>query len=84
MRKRISINRRYKREPGGSTTAQTMTEIFEEFMLIKKSEGLARRTIAEYSLKYYKYFKEYVGRELSAEEMTTELSPAGLSICSRK
>ncbi|MDE3838633.1 integrase [Bacillus methanolicus] len=72
MRKRTGLNRRFKREASTSTTAYTMTEMFEEFMLIKKGEGLARRTIAEY-YENYKYFKNYVGRELSAEEMTTEL-----------
>ncbi len=50
----------------------TMSEMFEEFMLVKKGEGLAKRTISEH-YKHFEYFQTYVQRELSAEEMTTEL-----------
>lgn len=46
--------------------------MFEEFMLVKKGEGLAKRTIAEHYTNF-RYFKDYIGRELSADEMTTEL-----------
>ncbi|NMD69592.1 tyrosine-type recombinase/integrase [Bacillus sp. DNRA2] len=49
-----------------------MSDMFDEFMLIKKGEGLARRTIDEYYINY-RYLKEYIGREITAEEMTTEL-----------
>ncbi|WP_066307835.1 tyrosine-type recombinase/integrase [Bacillus sp. FJAT-29814] len=50
----------------------TMSEMFEEFMLIKKGEGLAKRTI-EGHYQNFGYFKDYMNAELSAEEMTTEL-----------
>ncbi|WP_260631356.1 site-specific integrase [Neobacillus niacini] len=50
----------------------SMTEMFEEFMLIKKGEGLAKRTITEH-YNNFGYFKDYINRELLADEMTTEL-----------
>jgi integrase/recombinase XerD len=50
----------------------TITEMFEEFMLVKKGEGLAKRTIAEH-YNNFGYFQDYINRELSADEMTTEL-----------
>jgi integrase/recombinase XerD len=49
-----------------------MTEMFDEFMLIKKGEGLAKRTIAEH-YNNFGYFKDYMNRELLSDEMTTEL-----------
>src|SRR4051812_34108355 len=51
---------------------QTMTDMFDEFMLVKKGEGLAKRTIDEY-YQNYRYLKNYIGKELTADEMTTEL-----------
>ncbi|WP_210367888.1 site-specific integrase [Bacillus sp. REN3] len=50
----------------------TMSEMFEDFMLVKKGEGLAKRTIAEH-YKHFEYFRDYEQRELTADEMTTEL-----------
>ncbi|MEH6991745.1 phage integrase SAM-like domain-containing protein [Neobacillus drentensis] len=50
----------------------SMTEMFEEFMLVKKGEGLAKRTIREH-YNNFGYFKDYINRELLADEMTTEL-----------
>ena len=41
-------------------------------MLVKKDEGLAKRTIQEH-YNNFGYFKIYIGKELSAEEMTTGL-----------
>ncbi len=66
--------RKYKRGAKGksATDMLSMTEMFEEFMLLKKGEGLARRTIEEYYVNY-QHLMDYIGRELSAEEMTTEL-----------
>ncbi|PLS08627.1 integrase [Neobacillus cucumis] len=46
--------------------------MFEEFMLIKKGEGLAKWKIQEH-YNNFGYFKSYIGKELSADEMTTEL-----------
>lgn len=66
--------RKYRRETISRLAAHTMsmTEMFEEYMLLKKGEGLARRTIDEYYINY-QHLMNYFGRELSAEEMTTEL-----------
>nr|WP_285890746.1 site-specific integrase [Mesobacillus subterraneus] len=50
----------------------TMSEMFEEFMLVKKGEGLAKRTLSEH-YKHFEYFRDYEQRELTADEMTTEL-----------
>ncbi|MBV7505651.1 tyrosine-type recombinase/integrase [Bacillus sp. sid0103] len=49
-----------------------MTEMFERFMLLKKSEGLARRTIKEYYVNY-DYFLRYTSGDLKQEELTIEL-----------
>lgn len=50
----------------------TITEMFEEFMLVKKGEGLAKRTLKEHHT-HFGYFKDYIKREISADEMTTEM-----------
>jgi integrase/recombinase XerD len=55
-----------------SELSLSMTEMFDEFMLIKKGEGLAKRTIAEH-YNNFGYFKDYMNRELLSDEMTTEL-----------
>jgi integrase/recombinase XerD len=72
--------RRVKREAktvnvGGY--AYSISEMFEQFMLIKKGEGLAKRTIKEYY--NFQYFIDYIGRELSAKEMTTEVFTGWIS-----
>lgn len=41
-------------------------------MLIKKGEGLAKRTIKEHYANF-RYLKDYLGRELTAEEMSTDI-----------
>ncbi|WHY93735.1 site-specific integrase [Neobacillus cucumis] len=68
MRKGLRRNKR----AASSEILMTMTEMFEEFMLIKKGEGLAKRTIQEHYV-HFGYFKDYIGRELTADEMTTDL-----------
>jgi integrase/recombinase XerD len=50
----------------------SISEMFEEYMLVKKGEGLAKRTIAEH-YKNFTYLKDYLRAEISASEMTTEL-----------
>lgn len=67
MRKGI---RRYKREHTDDV-ALLMSEMFDEFMLVKRGEGLARRTLEEH-VKHFEYLIDYIGRDLSAEEMTTD------------
>ncbi|WP_102346840.1 tyrosine-type recombinase/integrase [Bacillus sp. Marseille-P3661] len=49
----------------------TMREMFENFMIIKKSEGLSKRTIDEYYINF-DYFLRYTGDDLTGEQMTTE------------
>jgi integrase/recombinase XerD len=66
--------RKYKREGVVNlkkTENLTMNEMFEQFMFLKKSEGLAKRTIQEYYV-HYDYFLKYSGGDLSSDEMTTE------------
>jgi integrase/recombinase XerD len=48
-----------------------ISEMVEQFMLIKKGEGLGKRTIYKYYVNF-QYFKDYIGRELSSKEMKTE------------
>lgn len=45
---------------------------FDEFMLIKKGEGLAKRTITDH-YNNFGYFKDYIKCELLPDEMKTEL-----------
>lgn len=70
------VNRKLKRESTlpkvNVSDDYTMSEMFERFMLIKKSEGLARRTIKEYYVNY-EYFLRYTGGDLKQEELTMEL-----------
>jgi len=68
---RKALGRRYVRKSTVEISL-TITDMFEEYMLIKKGEGLAKRTIAEH-YSNFEYFKGYIGRELSADEMTTEI-----------
>lgn len=70
MRKK-AIVRKYKRETSDETHL-TMNEMFEQFMFIKRAEGLAPRTLKEYQVNY-EYFLRYVNEDLSSEEMTVEL-----------
>ncbi|MGD6854492.1 tyrosine-type recombinase/integrase [Bacillus infantis] len=69
MRK-ATMRRFNRRQP--SEVPKTITEMFEEFMIVKKGEGLAKRTIAEHYA-HFGYFKDFLNREITAEEMTTEL-----------
>src|SRR6478609_1731988 len=50
----------------------TMSEMFERFMWEKQSEGLAKRTIEEYFI-HFKWLFDFLGEDLSSEEMTTEV-----------
>lgn len=73
--------RRVKREAKSENVggyAYSISEMFEQFMLIKKGEGLAKRTIKEY-YNNFQYFMEYIGRELAAKEMTTEVFTGWIS-----
>lgn len=63
--------RRYKRE-ANSDVPLLMSEMFEEFMLIKKGEGLSKRTIEEH-YKNFDYLGRYLERDLTADEMTTPI-----------
>lgn len=68
---RKGLKRRYARSTAVDIP-MTMTEMFENYMLVKKGEGLAKRTIDEHYANYG-YLKDYLQAELTAEEMTTEL-----------
>lgn len=68
---RKGLQRRYKRESAVNNPL-TMTEMFEEYMLVKKGEGLAKRTISEHYTNYG-YLIDFLQGELTAEEMTTEV-----------
>jgi integrase/recombinase XerD len=69
MRKNLS---RRKKSGSIEDVSISISQMFEDYMLIKKGEGLAKRTIAEH-YNNFGYFKEFINRELSADEMTTEL-----------
>lgn len=68
---RKGLQRRNRREVTNDISL-SITEMFEEFMLIKKGEGLVKSTLSGH-YQHFGYFKDYIQRELSAEEMTTEL-----------
>ncbi|MDQ0154985.1 tyrosine-type recombinase/integrase [Robertmurraya andreesenii] len=68
---RKGLQRRYARKET-SEFPLTMTEMFEQYMLVKKGEGLAKRTIEEHYTNFT-YLKDYLNAELSADEMTTEV-----------
>jgi integrase/recombinase XerD len=73
--------RRLKRETKSAeigSYAYSISEMFEQFMLIKKGEGLAKRTIKEY-YNNFQYFMDYIGRELPSKEMTTEVFSGWIS-----
>ncbi|WP_026566657.1 hypothetical protein [Bacillus sp. UNC41MFS5] len=57
---RKGLQRRVKRAVPVKVTI-TITEMFEEFMLVKKGEGLAKRTIQEHYNKFG-FFKTYIGK----------------------
>ncbi|MFD2638442.1 tyrosine-type recombinase/integrase [Piscibacillus salipiscarius] len=50
----------------------SMSEMFEQFMFIKKTEGLAKRTIEEYYVNF-NYLLDYTEGDLTSNQMTTEL-----------
>ncbi|NMD69616.1 tyrosine-type recombinase/integrase [Bacillus sp. DNRA2] len=70
--------RKYKRGQAGKRTTRkvmesfSLFEMFERFMLFKKTEGLASRTINDYYTNF-DYFKEFIGEDLSVDVITTEL-----------
>jgi integrase/recombinase XerD len=69
MRKNLT---RRNRLGSNDDVSSSMSQMFEDYMLIKKGEGLAKRTIKEH-YNNFGYFKEFIKRELSADEITTEL-----------
>ncbi|WP_227936037.1 tyrosine-type recombinase/integrase [Alkalihalobacillus deserti] len=50
----------------------TLHEMFEKFMVYKRTEALANRTINDY-YKHFDYFKEYLRNDLTSEEITSDL-----------
>ncbi|MEH7392184.1 hypothetical protein [Bacillus sp. JJ1474] len=74
---RKGLTGRYKRETI-TDISMLMTEMFEEFMIVKKGEGLAKRTISEH-YKNFSYLMNYLGRDLKADEMKTEVFTVWIS-----
>lgn len=69
--------RKYKRGEGIKSIKKvtdnfTLFELFERFMSVKKTEGLATRTIEDYFTNF-SYFKNYLAEDLPAEEITIEV-----------
>ncbi|MEH7116954.1 tyrosine-type recombinase/integrase [Neobacillus vireti] len=54
------------------TESFTMCEMFERFMWFKQSEGLAPRTIEEYTI-HFQWLMDYLGEDLSREQMTLDV-----------
>lgn len=50
----------------------TLTEMFERFMEVKKTEGLAKRTIEDHYL-HFSHFCEFIERDLKKEEITADV-----------
>jgi integrase/recombinase XerD len=57
---------------GRQPVSLTMAEMFERFMLFKKTEGLTKVTINDYYL-HYNYLLEFLERDIEKEEMTIDL-----------
>jgi integrase/recombinase XerD len=57
---------------GRQSASLTMAEMFERFMLFKKTEGLTKVTINDYYL-HYNYLLEFLERDIEKEEMTIDL-----------
>lgn len=49
----------------------TLNEMFVKFMTVKKTDGLAPRTIDEYYM-HYDNLKEFLGEDMTNENITTE------------
>ena len=62
---RTSVNK----EENGDTP---MEQLFEDFMLVKRGEGLSKRTIEGY-YQNYDYFTRYAGDDIMRNDMTLEL-----------
>ena len=63
--------RKFVRKSSDENNSLLMSEMFEQFMLVKKGEGLAGRTLEEY-YKNFDYFMRYTESDLTKEEMTLE------------
>ncbi|ADU30391.1 tyrosine-type recombinase/integrase [Evansella cellulosilytica] len=50
----------------------SLTEMYERFLLFKKSEGLSKQTLFDYDV-HFKYLLDFLERDLMADEMTTEI-----------
>lgn len=69
--------RKYKRGQGTNNVRRisehlTLSEMFEKFISVKKTEGLATRTIHDY-LTHFDYFKSFLGEDLSKDEITLDI-----------
>lgn len=50
----------------------SLTEMFERFMAVKRTEGLSRRTIEEYEV-HFGYLLGYLGSDLAMDEITADV-----------
>ncbi|KEO82215.1 phage integrase SAM-like domain-containing protein [Tumebacillus flagellatus] len=50
----------------------TLVEIFERFMVQKRTEGLAIRTVEEYH-QHFGYLLDYLTQDISCEEVTPDM-----------
>jgi integrase/recombinase XerD len=70
--------RKFKRTKSQTTSTKTsmnemtLDEMFNAFMIVKKSEALAPRTISDY-YNNFNYFKEFIGKDLNRCEITKDV-----------
>ncbi|WHY88202.1 phage integrase SAM-like domain-containing protein [Neobacillus novalis] len=68
---KIREGSRQKKTKAIDTNVLSLDEMFNKFMIAKKTEGLAPRTIEEY-YKHYDNLKEFLGEDMTNENVTTE------------
>jgi integrase/recombinase XerD len=72
-RKRVKVKgEKYTTRKPVTPVDLSITEMFERFMDVKKTEGLAKRTIDDHYL-FFTYFCEFVECDLKNEEITVEV-----------
>jgi integrase/recombinase XerD len=76
MKKRITTRKFTRNSKGGESLDfsedLTLESMFEDFMLLKRGEGLSTRTIDGY-YQNYDYFTRFAGKEVMRSEITLEL-----------
>jgi integrase/recombinase XerD len=71
-----NAKRIYRRNTGKSISAAfaslTLAEMFERFMNVKRTEGLARKTIEDYET-HFRYLMEYLENDVTNDQINIEL-----------